>query len=184
MIARAPFRFTVERYDAMIDAGILGENDRVELIRGEIVPKMPIGSPHAACVTRLMRLLNRVVGARAVISPQNPVRFFDSEPEPDVTVLKPRKDDYANSKPVPDDVLLIIEVADSSLEFDRQYKLPIYAEAGIAEYWIVNLIDDVVEVYRDPAGATYRNESLARRGDSLTLLALPDVTIAVSDILP
>lgn len=184
MIAPKPFRFTVERYDAMIDAGILGENDRVELIRGEIVPKMPIRSPLASCVAQLTRQLIILCGERAVIWPQNPVRFADSEPEPDVSVLRPRPGAYADDKPEPPDVLLLIEVADASLEFDREDKLPIYAEAGIREYWIVNLPDDVIEVYRDPAGKSYRSQTVARRGDSITLLALPDVAIGVSDILP
>lgn len=184
MIAPGPFRFTVERYDAMIDAGILGENDAVELIRGEIVPKMPIGSRHLSCVMRLTRQLTLLCGDMALVSPQNPVRFADSEPEPDVAVLRPRPDDYADAKPEPPDVLSIIEVADASLEFDREDKLPIYAEAAIREYWIVNLPDEVIEVYRDPAGKSYRSRRVARHGDSLTLLALPNVTIAVSDILP
>lgn len=184
MIARAPFRFTVERYDAMIDAGILGENDRVELIRGEIVPKMPIGDRHSACLMRLNEHLVQAIGKRAMFGIQNPIVFPDSEPEPDVSVVKRKDNYYADGKPRAGDVLLIIEVADSSLEFDREDKLPIYAEAGIVDYWIVNLIDDVIEVYRDPAGLNYDSSSVARRGDSIALLALPDVAVAVSDILP
>jgi Uma2 family endonuclease len=184
MIARAPFRFTVERYDAMINAGIFGENDAVELIRGEIVPKMPIGDRHSACLMRLNEHLVQAIGKRAMFGMQNPIVFSDSEPEPDVSVVKRKENYYADGKPRPDDLLLVIEVADSSLEFDREEKLPIYAEAGIAEYWIVNLIDDVVEVYRDPAGKSYRSHRLAKRGESLSLLHLPDVAIAVSDIVP
>ncbi len=184
MIARPPFRFTVEQYDEMIDAGILDENVRVELIRGEIVPKMPIGDNHSACVKRLNLFLGRAAGPRAIIGIQDPIRLTDSEPEPDVSVVAPRADFYADGKPGPNDIMLLIEVADSSLEFDREDKLPIYAEAGIAEYWIVNLQEEVIEVYRDPAEEVYRNQTIARRGDSLTLLALPDVTVAVRDILP
>jgi len=184
MIARAPFRFSVKRYDAMIDAGIFGENDAVELIRGEIVSKMPIGDRHAACVRRLNEYLVQRIGARAMFGIQDPIVFPDSEPEPDVSVLQRRENFYADSKPRPDDVLLLIEVADASLAFDREEKLPLYAQSKIAEYWIVNLCDDLIEVYRDPAGEEYRSQTIVRRGDSLTLLALPDVTIAVSDILP
>lgn len=184
MIARPPFRFTVEQYDEMIDAGIFGENDAVELIRGEIVPKMPIGDSHSACLMRLNEYLVQAIGKRAIFGIQNPIVFPDSEPEPDVSVVKRKDNYYADGKPRAGDVLLIIAVVDSPLEFDREDKLPIYAEAGITEYWIVNLIDDVIEVYRDPAGQMYRSQSTARRGDSLTLLGLPDVTIAVSDILP
>ena len=184
MIARGPFRFTVERYDAMIDAGILDENDRVELIRGEIVPKMPIGDRHSACLMRLNEYLVQAIGKRAMFGIQNPIVFADSEPEPDVSVVRRKDNYYADGKPRAADILLIIEVADSSLEFDREDKLPIYAEAGIPEYWIVNLIDDVIEVYRDPHRSTYATTSLVRRGESLAPQGLPDVTIAVSDVLP
>jgi Uma2 family endonuclease len=184
MIARAPFRFTVERYDAMIDAGIFGENDAVELIRGEIVRKMPIGDKHSACLMRLNEYLVQQIGKRAMFGIQNPIVLPDSEPEPDVSVVKRKDNYYADGKPRAEDVLLIIEVADSSLEFDRVDKLPIYAEAAIPEYWIVNLIEDLVEIYRDPDGSTYATTNIVRRGDSIALLHLPDVTIAVSDILP
>ena len=184
MIAPNPFRFTVERYDAMIDAGILDENDRVELIRGEIRPKMPIGDRHSACLMRLNEHLVQAIGKRAMFGMQNPIVFSDSEPEPDVSVVKRKENYYADGKPRPADVLLIIEVADSSLEFDREDKLPIYAEARIPEYWIVNLVDDVIEVYRDPAGKAYRSRTVAKSGESASLLHLPDVSIAVSDILP
>jgi Uma2 family endonuclease len=184
MIARAPFRFTVERYDAMIDAGIFDENDAVELIRGEIIPKMPIGDRLSACLMRLNEHLVQAIGKRAMFGIQNPIVFPDSEPEPDVSVVRRKDNYYADGKPRAGDVLLIIEFADTSLEFDREDKLPIYAEAGITDYWIVNLIDDVIEVYRDPAESKYDSSSLARRGDSLALLALPDVSVAVGDILP
>ena len=168
----------------MIDAGIFGENEAVELIRGEIIPKTPIGDRHSACLMRLNEHLVQAIGKRAMFGIQNPIVFPDSEPEPDVSVVRRKDNYYANGKPLAEDVLLIIEVADSSLEFDREGKLSIYAEAGIAEYWIVNLIDDVIEIYRDPAGSSYANTTISRRGDSISLLALPDVTIAVSDILP
>lgn len=184
MIAPNPFRFTVERYDAMIDAGIFGENDAVELIRGEIIPKMPIGDRHSACLMRLNEHLVQAIGKRAMFGIQNPIVFPDSEPEPDISVVQRKDNYYADGKPRAGDVLLVIEVADSSLEFDREDKLPIYAEAGIAEYWIVNLIEDTVEVYRDPADDSYRSHRLAKRGETVTLLALPDVSIAVNDILP
>lgn len=184
MIARKPYRITVDRYDKMIAAGIFTENDAVELIRGEIVPKMPIGSHHAACVKRLNEYLIRSLGGRAIVGVQDPIVLADSEPEPDVTVLKRRSDYYAEDKPTADDVLLVIEVADSSLEFDREDKLAIYAEAGIGEYWIVNLLEGAIEVYRDPAGLEYRSRRVVAPGESVSLLHLPDVAIAADDVLP
>jgi Uma2 family endonuclease len=184
MIAHKPYRIAVEKYDQMIAAGIFTENDAIELIRGEIVPKMPIGRLHAACVKRLNDYLIRNFGDRTTIGVQDPIVLADSEPEPDITVLKRRSDFYAAGKPKADDVLLVIEVADSSLEFDRENKLSIYAEAGIAEYWIVNLLDGVVEVYREPAGSNYASRHDARRGDSLEIRNLPGTSIAASEILP
>jgi Uma2 family endonuclease len=185
MIARpAPFRLTVPRYKKMIEVGILDENDKVELIRGELVAKMPIGNPHAACVNRLNRNLIRGVGDRAVVGIQNPVQLADSMPEPDVSVLAPRADDYAATAPTPADVFLIIEVADSSLDYDRNTKGPLYAENGIAEYWIANLVDRCLEVHRRPRpDGTYADVRTFRPGDTADVAALPGVTVDVSDIL-
>lgn len=184
MIARKPYRIAVEMYDRMITAGILTENDRVELIRGELVPKTPIGSLHAACVKRLNQFLIQNLGNRATIGVQNPIVLADSEPEPDVTVLKRRSDFYAASKPTADDVLLVIEVADSSLEFDREDKLSIYAEAGSGEYWIVNLLENMIEVYREPAGSAYASRQDFRRGQKLAMGVLDGATIDSGDLLP
>ncbi|HUE71127.1 MAG TPA: Uma2 family endonuclease [Pirellulaceae bacterium] len=184
MVAQPRFRFSVKQYDRMIDLGILQENDPVELICGEILVKETESNRHWAAIRRFTSYLAVPVMELALYSVRNPVCFSDSETEPDVALLRLKDDYYASGKPSPSDVLLLIEVADTSLEFDREDKLPIYAEAGIREYWIVNLPDDVIEVYRDPAGKSYRGQTVVRRGDSLTLLALPDVTIAVSDILP
>jgi Uma2 family endonuclease len=184
VMKRPSVRYTVAEYDDMIAKGILGENDRVELIRGEIVPKMPIGDPHIARVTRLTRLFVRGLGDRATVSPQNPIRLSDSEPEPDITLLIPRDDDYASGKATPADILLLIEIADSSLDYDRNVKGPLYAENGIVEYWIVNLIDDCLEVHRQPqADGTYADVRTMRRGDTTEIVALPGLRIAVEDVL-
>jgi Uma2 family endonuclease len=185
MTARpAPHRFSVTLYEKMIDNGILREDDRVELIRGEIVAKMPIGKQHAACVKRLNRLFNSLLGAQAVVSVQDPIQFADSEPEPDIALLVPKGDYYASDKPAPADVLLIVEVADTSLEYDREAKGAVYAEAGIAEYWIVNLVDTCVEVYRQPrADGTYADVRTVRSGDTIQLFALPSVGVAVGEIV-
>ena len=176
--------FSVDDYDRMIETGILTELDRVELIRGEILEKMVIGDPHCACVNRLNRMLVLLTGNNAVVSVQNPVRLDSSEPEPDIAVLRPRSDFYGNGKPEPAEVLLLIEVADSSLDYDRTVKGPLYAENGIREYWIVNLEDDCVEVHRDPqTDGSYRDVRTLRRGDRIDHSELPGLAIAMTDVL-
>src|SRR5262245_15863165 len=129
-------RFSVADYERMIDTGILGPEDKVELIRGEIIEKMPKGDPHTACVKRLIHVGSNRFGGRVTLSVQDPLKLPDSEPEPDFMLLLPRIDFYASGKPVPADVLLLIEVSDSSLDYDRNVKLPLYAENRVAEYWI------------------------------------------------
>jgi Uma2 family endonuclease len=177
-------QISVDDYEKMIELGILTENDRVELIRGEIVEKMSIGDPHIACVNRLTRRFVRAVDDKAIVSIQNPIRLADSEPEPDLTLLAPSNDDYASGKAGPADVLLVIEVADSSLDYDRDVKGPIYAENGIADYWIVNLIDRCLEVYRQPQpDGSFAEVRTLKPGDSIDVLALPGLTVAVADLL-
>lgn len=176
-------RITVAEYDEMIERGILTEQDRVELIHGEIVDKMPIGDLHAACVNRLNSLFSARSAGRYLVSIQNPVRLKDSDPEPDVALLKPRDDFYGTSRPAPADVLLLIEVADSSLDYDRDIKGPLYAEAGITEYWIVNVIDRTVEVHRSPTrNAGYEIVWVAREHEAIDLLTLPGSAVSVNQI--
>ena len=185
MTAVRPHRFTVAEYHRMAEVGILGEDSRVELIRGQIVDMAPIGAPHLGMVNRLNRLLAGVVAGRGILSVQNPVRLDDgSEPEPDVVVLRPRSDDYQTATPCPPDVLLLIEVADTSLDDDRAIKVPIYAENGIAECWIVNLLDRVVEVYRQPGNGRYADVGRIGPGKSLDFVLLPGVTLPVADLFP
>jgi Uma2 family endonuclease len=169
----------------MIDAGILTEDDRVELIRGEIVPKMAIGDAHSACVDRLNFRLSQGIVGQASVRIQNPVILSDSEPEPDVSLARFRPDFYQTGRPRPADVLLLIEVADSTFADDRDVKSPLYAENGIPEYWIVNLNDDTVHVFRDPKpnGAWGSTQQLTR-GGTLTIATLPGVSLAVNDVLP
>lgn len=177
-------RFTVEEYNELIDFGVLGENDRVEFIRGEVIDKMPIGELHLFCVNQLNRILNRQVGEDAIVSVQNPIRLDDSEPEPDVALLKPRDDSYRSGKPTANDVLLVIEVADTSLEIDREIKHKLYAESGISEYWIVNLLDGCVEVYRrgTPTG-DFQAAQVFGAGQTLSVVALPNCSVDVSQLL-
>ncbi|MHB1562106.1 MAG: Uma2 family endonuclease [Isosphaeraceae bacterium] len=177
-------RYSVDDYEEMIRLGVLTENDRVELVRGEILTKMPIGPRHSATVKGLNAALGPQVFGRAIIGIQDPIRLPDSEPEPDLSVVRPRPDRYASGHPQPADIFLVAEVSDSSLDDDRSVKRSIYAEAGIAEYWIVNLVDDCLEVYRGPQpDGTYREMRVLRRGDVADILALPGVAVAVAEIL-
>ena len=180
-----PHRFTVAEYHRMAEVGILGEDSRVELIRGQIVDKAPIGAPHHGMVNRLTRLLPGVLAGRGILSVQNPVRLDDgSEPEPDVAVLRPRADDYATATAGPPDILLLIEVADTSLDDDRAIKLPLYAENGIAECWIVNLVDRVVEVYRQPGNGSYADIRRIGQGQVLDVALLAGVALPVGELFP
>jgi Uma2 family endonuclease len=177
--------FTVDEYYRMAEAGILGPEDRVELINGEIIKMSPIGHRHMGCVNKANRLFIEALGRRAVVSPQNPVLLsMWTEPQPDLTVLKPRDDDYDSKKPEHADALLVIEIAESSLSYDRDIKVPHYAAAGIPEVWIEDLTRDQLLVYRDPGKDGYLNSLTLRRGDSVSPLAFPDVTFNVSDLLP
>jgi len=176
-------RFTVAEYHRMRQAGILAEDDRVELIDGEIVEIAPIGSRHAACVNRLNRLLSRAAD-RAVISVQNPVRLDQhSEPQPDLALLLPRQDFYASGHPGPEDVVMVVEVAEASAAPDREVKVPHYGKAGIREAWLVDLQGEVVEVYRQPSSEGYREVRRCRRGDAIAPQAFPDVVLTVDEIL-
>ena len=176
--------FTVDEYYRMADAGILTEDDRVELIEGEIVQMTPIGSPHAGCVSRLNEALLLRLRKRAVVHVQNPLRLNEySEPEPDIALHKRRNDFYAESHPGPEDVLLIIEVADASVRYDREVKIPLYAKAGIPEVWLVDLPKKTVEVYRNPAESGYEEIRISRKGDTLSPTALSELEIRVEEIL-
>ena len=180
----APHLFTVDEYYRMVDAGLLTEDSRVELIDGVIVDMPPIGPGHSGNVIWFTGALQELFGGFAQLSIQNPLRLgLRVEPQPDVMLLRPRADHYRTSHPRPDDVLLLVEVADSSLTYDRKTKARVYARAGIADYWIVNRVDFAVEVYRDPARSRYRSVQVLKRGDGIQPLAFPDVSIAVSDIL-
>ncbi len=143
--------FTLDEFERMVEAGILTENDRVELVEGDIVEMAAKGSHHAACVTRINVLLIRHPGQSAVVRIQDPVRVSgSSELEPDVALVRSRNDLYADSHPGPNDVLLLVEVSDTTLVYDRGVKLALYAKAGIKEVWIVSLPDEVIEVYARP----------------------------------
>jgi hypothetical protein len=179
-------RFTVDEYYRMGEAGVFGEDDRVELLDGRIYVLSPIGSEHASCVDRLTRLFVRRAGDDAIVRIQNPIRLDEaSEPEPDLALLYPRDDAYASEHPGPEDVMLVVEVADTSLQFDRDVKRPLYAAAGVPVLWLVDLEADTIHVYRDPSDDRYTAHDTYGPDDELDLASLPALTpIAASDVLP
>ena len=180
----AHHRFSLDEYEAIIEHGILTSDDRVELLAGEIVKKMTIGSRHAACVKKLNRVFSTALGGRVIVGVQDPVRLPpDSEPEPDLSIVRPRDDFYARAHPSPQDVLLIVEVADTSLPVDRSVKLPLYAASGIAEYWIVDLTNNALDVYTEPRDGRYTRSRRMRGDETIAPAAFPDVVVRVGDIL-
>lgn len=176
--------FTVAEYDRMGETGILTEDDRVELVEGEIIEMSPIGERHAARVDALAELFHEQLQRRAIVRVQNPIQLGSfSEPQPDVVLLKRRDDFYRRAHPTADDVLLVVEVSDTTIEYDRQIKVPLYARAGIAEVWIVNLVDEQIEIYARPANDAYQSKREARRGETINSPGAFNVTLAVDDIL-
>lgn len=176
-------KLSVEDYHKLGEVGILTEDSRVELIEGELIDMAPIGGPHMGVVNRLNRLLVLAVGNLGVVSVQNPVRLPPhSEPQPDFTILKLREGDAAFAVPGVEDVLLLVEVADSTLAYDRGTKLALYAKSGIAETWIVNLPSECIEVYREPTFDGYKKRVDVERQGRVTPLALPTVSVAVGEI--
>ncbi len=176
--------FTVDDYHRMAETGVLAWDARVELLDGLVVEMSPIGSPHAGCVNRLTRLFAIRAADVATVAVQNPTILDDrSEPQPDVMVLKYRADGYAARHPGPDDVLLLIEVAHTTLHKDREVKVPIYARTGVREVWLVDLEHDLIEIYRGPGADGYASVRTASRRDRLAPLLLPTVSLAAADIL-
>ena len=175
-------RISCDRYHEMIASGGLREDDRIELINGYLVTKMSIGSLHSGMVNRLNRLLGRLFGDSAIVTIQNPVTIHEySEPEPDVVVAEFREDFYADRHPNPEDILLVIEVADTSLAFDREAKIPLYASCGIPESWLVDLIHHEIHVFRRPDGAAYQETLVFRSGDLLPVPGSTE-TLAVAEL--
>ena len=172
--------FNVSDYYRMAEAGILGWNDRVELIDGDLIDMAPIGSGHASTVDRLNQALFVACAGRAIVRCQGSVRLDDkSEPQPDFAILRPRSDFYAAAHPGPADILLLIEVAASSLRFDQTVKLPLYARAGIAETWIVDLAGRLVTVHRAPAGDGYGDVN-DNSGDQIALALAPEIIVPLA----
>jgi Uma2 family endonuclease len=177
-------RFTAEEYRKMGEVGILREDDRVELIGGEIVEMNPIGTRHLACVVALNHLLVALSGGRYFVSVQNPISVgVGDEPQPDLSLLKERPSPDAETPPGPGDILLVVEVSDSTLAYDRNVKLPLYASVGIPEVWLVDLRGEKVEVFTDTEGDRYAGRRAYVRGDEVRSETLPDLTLPVTEIL-
>ena len=180
-----PWRFNVDDYYAMAEAGILSHDERVELVNGEIVEMSPIGKRHRSSVYALGHLLSLQLGDQAIVGVQNAVHLDNCrEFQPDVTILRSSDDFYLSDPPGPRDVLLLIEVSDSSLSYDRDVKLSLYAGAGIPEFWIVNIPNGVVEVYTDPSDGEYRTRRVYAADESVSPTSFPDVSLPVSRIAP
>jgi Uma2 family endonuclease len=176
-------RFTIEEYYRMAEAGILREDERVELIHGQIIEMTPIGPSHAAYVDTLNRLLVSVTGTAAIVRVQNPIRLpNDTEPEPDFALLVPRDDRYVSGHPGPADVLLVIEVAETSLAYVREVKVALYAEAGISEVWILDVTGERLIVFREPANGRYASTESLGKGDTVTSSRLQTVSLRLADV--
>jgi Uma2 family endonuclease len=177
-------RFKVDDYYKMIELGMLKDYEKAEIIEGELIQKMPIGNRHAACVEKLNEILRDELGKSVSLRSQQPIKFDDfNEPETDLAILKRREDFYIQAKPTPKDILILIEVSDSTLKYDRDVKLALYAEAEIPEVWIVNLVNDIIEIHQKPNVGIYQLAKIFKRGETLTSEVLPDLSIAADEIL-
>ena len=185
MIVQAQHKkFTADQYYQMAESGILTQRDRVELIEGEIIQMAAIGKNHAVCVDRLNELFVLAFSSQALIRVQNPVRLSNySEPEPDFAILRLRQDFYLNGHPQPEDVFAVVEVSDSSIDYDRGVKAPLYASEGIQELWIIDLNVLAVEVYRLPSSQGYQQVQTFQRGESVAFQAFPNVSFQVEQLL-
>lgn len=184
MTADNQHRFTVKDYYRMGEAGVLRPDARVELLDGKIFDVLPIRPFHSGVIIRLLRLFSEFSRDRWLVSAHNPVHLDEySEPKPDLMLLKPDPDDYTNAHPAPDDVFLLIEVADSSLNFDRGEKIPAYGRAGISEVWIINLSARTIEIYREPHFTGYEICQTLRAGEKVSPRAFPDVELEVAELL-
>lgn len=175
-------RITVDEYDAMIENGVFDENDKVELLNGAIVEKMPKGRKHSAATDRIAKFLDRRFNEIFFVRNQNPIWLRDfSEPEPDIVLAVLKEDDYEYSHPTPDEIYLIIEVSDSTLGYDRNAKKIIYAQAGIRQYLVVNVQDKTIEDYREPNADGFQSKQTYRLGQSFNLIAFPEISLQVDD---
>jgi Uma2 family endonuclease len=176
---------TSAEYYQMMESGIIREGEKVELILGQIFTMAAKGTRHTVATTRLLKSLLMLIGVQAIVRCQEPITLpNNSEPEPDIVIVRLRSDDYVNSHPSPADIILVIEVADSTIKFDREKKAPLYAAAGISEYWIVNLIDNRLEIYRQPEESIYASIQIVTPPRSISLPQFPDIVVQINDFFP
>jgi Uma2 family endonuclease len=184
MFVQTKHRFSMKEYYRMAETGVLAPDARVELLVGEITDMSPIGPFHSCVVGRLTREFAGLSRERWLVWPQNPLHLDNySVPQPDLMLLKPAADEYAHQLPRPEDVFLLIEVADSTLEKDRAVKLPVYGRAGVTEVWIVNLNLATIEMYREPHYTGYASRIVIGPGQSAAPLAFPDAAVDVAELL-
>lgn len=182
--AIVPKRFTVEEFRKMTEVGILPEESGWEIIDGYLIDKMSIGSNHAGTVNLLTQKLIIMVAGKAAVAVQNPIRIDDyNAPEPDISLLRPREDFYRKSLPAPQDALLLIEVSDSTVEYDRDIKKTLYAEAGIAEFWLINLKENTVERYSSPKNGSYRLAEILESGETIKAGTIENLELKIDEIL-
>ena len=179
-----PKRFRAADFRKMTEVGILPEESGWEVIDGYLIDKMSIGSKHAGTVNELTQSLIILLGRGTIVAVQNPIHIDDyNEPEPDIALLKPREDFYKKSHATSEDVLLLIEISDSTIEYDREIKKTLYAEAGIVEYWLVNLQNNTIEVYSQPKNGNYRLARILESGETVEASAIENLTLKVDEIL-
>ncbi|AFY80362.1 Uma2 family endonuclease [Oscillatoria acuminata] len=183
-------RFTIQEYHRLTELGFFQEGDRIELIQGEIIQMGTKEIVHSVCNTLLVRELFNLVGRQATLQNQDPLSLPpNSEPEPDIALVKNRADDYLSGHPTPEDVILVIEIADSSLRYDREVKLPLYAKSGIADYWIFNLVNNTLECYSEPyqdnrESFGYRQRRIVLPNEQVSLPGFSDVLLDLAEIFP
>ena len=190
MFAATRRKFTIDEYHQLVDLGFFTENDRIELIRGEIIEMAPKRTPHSVCNSTLFGELYRLLHDRANVRGQEPIILPDnSEPEPDVVIAKKKDDNYLSAHPTVKDIILIIEISDSTLQYDKETKLPLYAEAGINNYWIINLVDNRLEVYNNPFSDNkhrfgYKNQKIFLPNENLEIPSFEDTSLDLKAVFP
>lgn len=183
-------RFTLDEYHRLAELGFFTEDDRVELIRGEIMQMAAKGTPHTNCCRDLLEELAQLLAGRAKLQCQDPIVLpSNSEPEPDFAILRKRADNYRFALPKADDVLLVIEIADSTLKYDQEVKIPLYAEAGISDYWIFNLVKNHLETYSKPyqelqGSFGYSVKHIVLPNNTITLPSFPNLSLDLSKVFP